>query len=176
MQRTTERLYGSIEVLLLKPVGRKDIAKFLMGYETYKRVSHSWRAIGEDIPKLGLKFCVDARLLKTIARYELKLEAVEDLTDEAFGVYLTECLIVTELYVPNLEVLFSGLKFQQKADGRDRVVQLFRDVNELIMLNGLEKVGKKTLIKHIVEVIEPEELKAEIKNEMRAMGKENYDT
>ena len=136
----TERLFGPIEVPILKSVGRKKIAEFMTSYETYKRVAHSRRVIGEDIPTLGLRFCVDAQLLKAITRYELKLETVEDLTDEALGVYLTKCLMMTEMYVPDLGVLFLDVKFKQKAGGLDRVVQLFSDVDEMIMLNGLHEV------------------------------------
>ena len=69
MHHLTERLLGSIEVPLLKTVGRTEIAEFMMGYETYKRVARSRRAMGEDIPTLGLKFCVDAQLLKALVRY-----------------------------------------------------------------------------------------------------------
>ena len=68
MHHMTERLFGPIEVPILKSVGRKKIAEFMTSYETYKRVAHSRRAIGEDIPTLGLRFCVDAQLLKAITR------------------------------------------------------------------------------------------------------------
>ena len=172
----TERLFGPIEVPILKSVGRKKIAEFMTRYETYKRVAHSRRAIGEDIPTLGLRFCVDAQLLKAITRYELKLETVEDLTDEALGVYLTKCLMMTEMYVPDLGVLFSGIKFQQKAGGLDRVVRLFSDVDEMILLNGLHDVEEKLLVKYIIEIIQPEELRRGIQNEIQVQGKENYDT
>ena len=101
---------------------------------------------GEEPQILGIKICINDKLIKTLARYEIGVP-LERLTDEEVSEYLRKVLEPDRYYVPDLERLFGRLRIRPTSDGRDRVTALFSEIEEIIEDNGLGYIPQKDIVK-----------------------------
>ena len=62
-----EKMFGPIEVPILKGVGRREITTFLAQYERYEAVRDSRALMGVDLQLIPKVNCVEPNLLNSIA-------------------------------------------------------------------------------------------------------------
>ena len=60
------------------------------------------RLQGIDPQIMGMKLCVNSKLLRTVAKFEIKIP-MEELTDEGLHEYLSKCLEPDRYHVPDLD-------------------------------------------------------------------------
>jgi hypothetical protein len=70
--------------------------------------------------------------------------------------------------------LFGKLKLETSGDAKQRVVNLFKAVDEVILNHGLQGLEDKEISKQIVRAIEPRELRELIWDDIVLRGKDNY--
>ena len=156
MHHMKERLLGAVEVPTLETVGRVEIANFLDRYENYLLMVASRNALGYKIVPLEMKFRIDNQLLKTLARHQIGVESVEELTQKQLKRYLDNCFLkVSDYYFPDLEAIFGELSLSDNKDANAQVVDLFTNTEEILRRNGLTQVSEKTIFPLIIRAIEP---------------------
>ena len=153
MANYKDDFFGPIRVPVLKTIDRKDVRVFLEKYRKYVVwVTERARLEGAEPQIMQLKLCINNKLLRTLARFELKIP-MEDLTDELLQEYLTRILEPDRYHVPDLDRLFGRLRLRGDGDGRDRVTALFADIDELVTDNGLGYLPEKDLVKYMYKTL-----------------------
>jgi len=175
-KNSTDELFGPLKVPRLIDIGRSDIQEFLYRVRAYRQHQDTRRNAGEDVETLELKFLVEPALLRTLAIYEMGLKDIEELESERLEVYLTRCLQPSESYVPSLSKLFDRLKLETSGGARQRVINLFKAVDEIVLVNGLSEIDEKEIVKQVVKAIEPRRLREMVQDDILLRGKSNYAT
>jgi hypothetical protein len=173
-KNSKDDLFGPLKVPRLIDIGRSDIQEFLYRVRAYRQRQDTRRNAGEDVETLELKFLVEPALLRTLATYELGLRSIEEVDSEALEEYLIRCLQPSDSYVPSLSKLFSGLKLGTSGDARQRVINLFKAADEIVLINGLSKISEKEIIKQLLQAIEPRRIREMVRDEIVLQGKENF--
>ena len=94
---------------ILKSINRSEVRVFLGKYKKYHLLVRERARLAGDEPQiLGIKICVSDKLLRTLAKYELRIP-LERLTDEDVNEYWRKVLEPDRYYVPNLDRLFGRL-------------------------------------------------------------------
>ena len=101
-----EKMFGPIEVPILKGVGRREITTFLAQYERYEAVRDSRALMGVDLQLIPKVNCVEPHLLNSIAVYEMFLDSKRDMDDEKLNEYFAKCLKISGSYLPDVEEAF----------------------------------------------------------------------
>ena len=175
-KNSTDELFGPLKVPRLIDIGRSDIQEFLYRVRAYRQHQDTRRNAGEDVETLELKFLVEPALLRTLAIYEMGLRDIEELESERLEVYLTRCLQPSESYVPSLSKLFDRLKLETSGGAKRRVINLFKAVDEIVLVNGLSEIDEKEITKQVVRAIEPRRLREMIQDDILIRGKSNFAT
>ena len=132
MANYQDDFFGPIRVPVLKRIDRSDVRDFLERYRKYVIwVTERARLEGAEPQIMQMKMCINSKLLKTLARFELKT-SLENVSDEQLEEYLTGVLAPSRYHVPDLDRLFGRLRLRSEGDGRDRVTALFADIEELV--------------------------------------------
>jgi hypothetical protein len=175
-KNSRDELFGPLTVPRLVDIGRGDIQEFLYQVRGYRLHQDTRRNAGERVETLELKFLVEPGLLRTIAIYEMGLNGIEEVDSEALEVYLTRCLQPNDSYVPSLAKLFGGVKLETTGTPRQRVIKLFKAVEELVIINGLTEIEEKEIVKQIISAIEPRSIHETVKDDIVVRGKSNFQT
>ena len=173
-KNSKDELFGPLKVPKLMEIGRGDIQEFLYRVRAYRQHQDTRRNAGEDVETLELKFVVEPALLRTLAIYELGLKSIEEVESEVLEVYLTRCLQPNDSYIPSLSKVFSRLKLESSGDARQRVINLFKAADEIVLVNGLSEISEKEIAKQVIQAIEPRRLREMVKDEIVLQGKENF--
>ncbi len=161
--------FGPIRVPVLKGIDRRDVRDFLERYRKYVLwVTERARLEGAEPQIMQIKMCINNKLLKTLARFELKT-SVEEISDEQLEDYLTGILAPSRYHVPDLDSLFGRLRLRSDGDGRDRVTALFADIEELVHDHGLGYLPDKDLVKYMYKAL-PKHVEKTIKDKMKIEG------
>ena len=146
-----------------------SVRRFLEKYEDYEEVFTERKqenSIGAEIQPTALKRCVEKRLLKRLAVFELET-TVEDLTDEALRNYLEELVTTTKKEL-DLDLLFGRIRFKTHIkEYREMVGDMFQQVDAILEENNIEgEFPDKVINQYIVDVVEPKELRQRVKYHM----------
>ena len=120
---------------------------------------------GTDPQIMKMKLCVNDKLLRTLARFEIKIP-MEELTDEILHEYLSKCLEPDRYHVPDLDHLFGRLRLRADGDGRDRVTALFADIDEIIADHGLGYLPEKDIVKFMYKAL-PKQMEKSVKTRLK---------
>ncbi len=115
-----EKMFGPIEVPILKGVGRREIATFLAQYERYEAVRDSRAMMGIELQLFPKVSCIEPNLLNSIAVYEVGLSSKAEMTDENLEEYFARCLGISGSNLPDVEEAFKKLKFPERGESRER--------------------------------------------------------
>ena len=171
-----EKMFGPIEVPILKGVGRREITTFLAQYERYEAVRDSRALMGVDLQLIPKVNCVEPHLLNSIAVYEMFLDSKRDMDDEKLNEYFAKCLRISGSYLPDVEEAFRKLKFPERGESREKVLKFFTEADIIIQSNSLQYVEEKVIVKYLLRRIEPARFRSYIERTIEAKGKLNFQT
>ena len=82
MANYKDDFFGPIRVPVLKAIDRKDVRVFLEKYRKYVVwvTERAWWLEGAEPQIMQLKLCINNKLLRTLARFEIKIP-IKDLTE-----------------------------------------------------------------------------------------------
>ena len=173
-KNSKDDLFGPLRVPRLLEVGRTEIQEFLCQVRAYRMHQDTRRNAGESVETLKLRFLVEPALLRTIETYEMGLKDHEELSSDQLEEYLIKSLQPSDTYVPSVSKLFGKLKLETSGDAKQRVVNLFKAADKIIVNHGLQGVEDKVIAKQIIRAIEPRELRELIQDDIVLRGKDNY--
>ena len=104
--------------------------------------------MGEDLPLMPKRFCVEPNLLRTLAKFEFGLKSVKEVTEEQLEKYFNQVLRPTDRYIPDLPAIFRELNFDKSGDSRAKVMKFFRDADFLVQYHGLRQVPERVITKY----------------------------
>ena len=166
MANYQDDFFGPIRVPVLKGIDRRDVRDFLERYRKYVIwVTERARLEGAEPQIMQMNMCINNKLLRTVARFELKT-SVEEIADEQLGDYLNGILAPSRYHVPDLDRLFGRLRLRSDGDGRDRVTALFSEIEELVHDHGLGYLPDKDLVKYMYKAL-PKHVEKTIKDRLK---------